>query len=76
MKTRPLLDFGAGYVQRALDQVPRQGPGEPWVMSMDYFRDIKLLRRGKVADKCLEFSAAPATRTLEAAPLTLAGKTP
>lgn len=37
VETRPLLDFGAGYVQRALDSMPRQGPREPWVMSMDYF---------------------------------------
>jgi cation diffusion facilitator CzcD-associated flavoprotein CzcO len=59
IKTRPLLDFGAGYVQRALDGMPRQGPGEPWVMSMDYFRDVKLLRRGRVAEKCLAFSPAP-----------------
>ncbi|MFJ7789329.1 flavin-containing monooxygenase [Pseudomonas sp. NPDC096925] len=59
IKTRPLLDFGAGYVQRALDSMPRQGPCEPWVMSMDYFRDVKLLRRGKVADKCLSFSTVP-----------------
>lgn len=76
METRPLLDFGAGYVQRALDSVPRQGPGEPWVMSMDYFRDIKLLRRGKVAEQCLEFSPAPATRTQETAPLRLVGDAP
>lgn len=59
VETRPLLDFGAGYVQRALDSIPRQGPREPWVMSMDYFRDIKLLRRGKVADECLRFSTVP-----------------
>ncbi|HCL3185267.1 TPA: NAD(P)/FAD-dependent oxidoreductase, partial [Pseudomonas aeruginosa] len=59
VETRPLLDFGAGYVQRALDGMPRQGPREPWVMSMDYFRDIKLLRRGKVADECLRFSTVP-----------------
>lgn len=26
IKTRPLLDFGAGYVQRVLDSMPRQGP--------------------------------------------------
>ncbi len=59
IETRPLLDFGAGYVQRALDSMPRQGPSEPWVMSMDYFRDVKLLRRGTVAEKCLAFSSVP-----------------
>lgn len=57
IETRPLLDFGAGYVKRSLDSMPRQGPREPWVMSMDYFRDVKLLRRGKVAEKCLKFTA-------------------
>jgi hypothetical protein len=39
--------------------MPRQGPREPWVMSMDYFRDVKLLRRGAVTDKCLKFTAVP-----------------
>lgn len=63
IKTRPLLDFGAGYVQRAVDGLPRQGPREPWVMSMDYFRDVKLLRRGRVAEKCLVFSPAPVAAT-------------
>ncbi len=63
IKTRPLLDFGAGYVKRALDSMPRQGPREPWVMSMDYFRDVKLLRHGTVADKCLAFT------TVQNAPL-------
>ncbi|MGC3654889.1 FAD-containing monooxygenase EthA, partial [Pseudomonas aeruginosa] len=43
----------------ALDSMPRQGPREPWEMSMDYFRDIKLMRRGKVADECLRFSTVP-----------------
>jgi hypothetical protein len=59
MPTRPLLDFGSGYVQRVLADLPRQGPGMPWVMSMDYFKDVKLLRQGPVADACLRFSAAP-----------------
>ncbi|WP_085633759.1 NAD(P)/FAD-dependent oxidoreductase [Pseudomonas sp. R16(2017)] len=65
IETRPLLDFGAGYVQRALDGMPRQGPCEPWVMSMDYFRDVKLLRRGTVAEDCLKFTSAPVVRRQE-----------
>ncbi|MDE3738766.1 flavin-containing monooxygenase [Metapseudomonas resinovorans] len=64
MPTRPLLDFGAGYVQRVLANLPRQGPGMPWVMSMDYFKDVKLLRKGPVADACLTFSAAPAEQAV------------
>jgi len=59
IKTRPLLDFGAGYVQRALADMPQQGVSAPWLMSMDYFKDIKLLRKGTVYDRALQFGAAP-----------------
>ena len=48
MPTRPLLDFGAGYVQRSLADLPRQGPNAPWLMSMNYDHDRKLLRKGDV----------------------------
>ncbi|MDH4559732.1 NAD(P)/FAD-dependent oxidoreductase [Pseudomonas sp. BN411] len=67
MPTRPLLDFGAGYVQRVLANLPRQGPGMPWVMSMDYFNDVKLLRKGPVDDACLRFSTGPAAQQVESA---------
>ncbi|HET8940198.1 MAG TPA: NAD(P)/FAD-dependent oxidoreductase [Polyangiales bacterium] len=55
MPTRPLLDFGAGYVKRALADLPRQGPTYPWVMSMDYALDEKALRHGPVEDPNLRF---------------------
>jgi cation diffusion facilitator CzcD-associated flavoprotein CzcO len=55
MKTRPLLDFGAGYVKRALADLPRQGPAYPWVMSMDYEVDVRGLREGPVEDPNLRF---------------------
>ena len=58
MPTRPLLDFGAGYVQRALPLLPRQGAGVPWVMSMDYQQDVAILREGAVDDPCLQFTPA------------------
>ncbi|WP_084455295.1 alpha/beta fold hydrolase [Comamonas composti] len=61
MPTRPLLDFGAGYVQRALSSMPRQGLEWPWLMSMDYREDVKVLRRGPVEDECLQFSSAVAS---------------
>ncbi|WP_085654154.1 MULTISPECIES: NAD(P)/FAD-dependent oxidoreductase [unclassified Pseudomonas] len=71
IETRPLLDFGAGYVKRALDGMPRQGPCEPWIMSMDYFRDVKLLRRGTVAEDCLKFTSAPVIRQPESVGLAM-----
>lgn len=58
MPTRPLLDFGAGYVQRAISILPRQGPGAPWLMSMNYLDDARLMRSGPVEDPCLRFSKA------------------
>ena len=59
METRPLMDFSAGYVQRALAGLPRQGDRAPWAMSMSYLDDVKLVRGGPVVDEFLEFSAAP-----------------
>ncbi len=44
MPTRPALDFEAGYVQRALNELPRQGEHDDWRMSMSYFEDAKRLR--------------------------------
>ena len=61
MPTRPLLDFDAGYVKRSLEQLPRQGPVAPWLMSMSYHDDRRLLRGGTVADEYLHF-AGPADR--------------
>ncbi|WP_331251031.1 flavin-containing monooxygenase [Nocardioides sambongensis] len=58
METRPLLDFAAGYVQRALDDLPRQGEGAPWAMSMSYLDDVRLVRGGPVVDDALQFSRA------------------
>ncbi|HET6291611.1 MAG TPA: NAD(P)/FAD-dependent oxidoreductase, partial [Amycolatopsis sp.] len=58
MPTKPFLDFAAGYVQRALDQLPRQGDRMPWLTSMSYHSDIKLLRADDVTDPELHFSPA------------------
>jgi monooxygenase len=56
MPTRPLLDFGAGYVKRSLSELPRQGAQAPWVMLMDYYSDMKLLKEDSVEDANLRFS--------------------
>jgi hypothetical protein len=58
MPTRPLLDFGAGYVKRSLHVMPRQGLSFPWLMSMNYHSDVKLLRGGPVEDDNLRFASA------------------
>jgi hypothetical protein len=56
MPTRPLLDFKAGYVLRALDRFPRQGEQAPWQVVMSYADDIKALRNGDVDDGAMRFS--------------------
>ena len=66
MPTRPFLDFGAGYVQRAMEQFPRQGEG-PWQMSMDYRGDVKTLRKGPVAARQLRLGSAAGSSAAAAA---------
>ncbi|AWG62828.1 flavin-containing monooxygenase [Mycobacteroides abscessus] len=56
MPTRPLMDFEAGYVKRALNMLPRQGDTAPWQMSMSYHQDERLLTRRRVTDRCLRFA--------------------
>jgi monooxygenase len=48
--TRPLLDFGAGYVRRSMHHFPKQGSTPPWELNMDYLRDRKVLLEGPVGD--------------------------
>jgi hypothetical protein len=62
MPLRPFLGFGAGYIRRALDQLPRQGQSAPWLTSMNYAGDVKLLRELPVEDAQLRLSTAAAER--------------
>ena len=55
MATRPLRDFSAGYIRRAVDQFPRQGDSGPWQVVMDFRRDVEVLRNGPVTDDNLTF---------------------
>ena len=56
-QTRPLLDFAAGYVQRSIDEIPRQGVDGPWQMTMNYTLDAETLRNGPVEDSALRFGS-------------------
>jgi len=76
MPARPWIDgFSSGYMQRKLDQFPRQGDHEPWVNPQDYLRDKKMIRQGALEDGALVFekqvagaaSPGPIKRALEAA---------
>ena len=53
---QPLLDFTSGYVQRSLDQFPKQGSKEPWKLRQNYAIDIRSIRRGAMEDGAMQFS--------------------
>ena len=55
LPTVPFIDLTSGYVQRSIDQFPRQGPKAPWRLYQNYIRDVLLLRHGKLVDNALEF---------------------
>jgi monooxygenase len=56
MGTRPLLDFGAGYVKRSVHSFPRQGTRFPWSLAMSYAQDLASLRNGPITDPELVFA--------------------
>ena len=55
---RPLLDFQAGYVRRAVDRFPSQGSHGPWTVQMSYKADRARLRKGPVEDPALRFGTS------------------
>ncbi|WP_433038409.1 flavin-containing monooxygenase [Actinomycetospora sp. CA-053990] len=62
----PFLDFGAGYVQRSIDELPKQGTRAPWRLAMNYAIDAVALRRSRVDDDAVRFVPARAGRVPEA----------
>lgn len=51
----PALDFNSGYVLRALDEIPSQGSRHPWRLHQNYFKDLSMLRYGRLDDGTMEF---------------------
>ncbi|HVV85549.1 MAG TPA: NAD(P)/FAD-dependent oxidoreductase [Kofleriaceae bacterium] len=58
----PLLALGAGYVQRAVGDFPRQGAADPWKVHQSYLRDLVALRHAPFDDGRLVFARAPVSR--------------
>jgi monooxygenase len=52
----PFLGLSSGYVQRSLDQLPKQGGRAPWKLYQNYIRDVVLIRRSPVEDEGIRFS--------------------
>lgn len=60
----------SGYVQRALDTLPRQSSTDPWRDTQDYLRDRKSIRKDPLDDGTLQFrplATAPSRELAEAA---------
>jgi hypothetical protein len=57
MAPAPWFDFSSGYLQRALDRLPKLGPEPPWVAYQNYFKDVRLFRGGALEDGVLKFRA-------------------
>ena len=49
------IDFSSGYVQRALDKMPKQGQKSPWRNYQNYLKDIFLVRLFSLKDSTLRF---------------------
>ena len=59
MPERPWIDdFSAGYMQRVMHLLPRQGDREPWINPQNYKRDRKMFRDSPVDDGVMVFATA------------------
>ena len=58
MPVQPFLEFTSGYVQRAADQLPKQGARKPWRLYQNYLLDLLMLRFGRIDDGTLELKPA------------------
>jgi monooxygenase len=67
---QPFIDFSSSYVQRSIDQFPKQGSKAPWRLYQNYALDILALKFGAVEDGAMRF--ARAEQPLEAEPLAAA----
>lgn len=55
VETDAYIDFTSGYVQRALDSLPKQGLRRPWKVYQNYLKDLLAMRFGALDDGVLEF---------------------
>lgn len=56
VQNTPFLDLNSGYVQRALEHLPKQGDRAPWKLYQNYLFDLLKLRYGSVNDRVMTFS--------------------
>jgi cyclohexanone monooxygenase len=49
------VDFTSGYVQRAVGMLPKQGSKKPWQVYQNYFKDLMMIRYGRLKDGAMRF---------------------
>jgi monooxygenase len=62
VEEQPWLSFTSGYVQRALEHLPKQGSKRPWRVHQNYALDLLDLKFGKVEDGAMTFTRAGAVK--------------
>lgn len=60
VELRPLIDLTSGYVQRSIDQLPKQADRAPWRLFQNYVKDVQLFRRGELDDDGVRFGRSRA----------------
>jgi len=58
MAEEPAVDLTSGYIQRALNEIPKQGSQRPWRLHQNYALDLLEFRFARVDDGTMEFSRA------------------
>jgi cyclohexanone monooxygenase len=51
----PFLGFTSGYVQRAIDRLPKQGQRKPWRVYQNYLADLFAIRWARIEDGVMRF---------------------
>jgi monooxygenase len=64
-----VADFTSGYFARAMDSLPKQGKNFPWKLFQNYIKDVKLLRKGELADGTLMFAKPRKVERMEPEPM-------
>lgn len=56
MIAKPWIEnFSAGYIQRSLDLMPKQGEEDPWRNTQNYALDKKIIRDAPLEDGVMTF---------------------
>ena len=58
MQRQPyIVGFSSGYLQRVMDELPKQGDRPPWQNPQNYLRDRKMYRKAEINDGSLDFGS-------------------